>query len=35
MTMLSVAERNQAAELLLQAERDRSPVQQLSTTWPG
>lgn len=33
--MLSEAERNQAAEMLLQAERDRSPVRQLSSTWPA
>jgi len=33
--MLSDADRQRAAELLLQAERDRKPVQQLSSTWPG
>ena len=33
--MLSEADRQRAAELLLQAERDRKPVQQLSSTWPG
>ena len=32
--MLSDADRNQAAEMLLRAERDRSPVRQLSSTWP-
>lgn len=33
--MLSDAERNQAAEMLLQAERERSPIPQLSSRWPG
>ena len=33
--MLSDAERNEAAEMLLRAERDCSPVRQLSTTWPA
>ena len=33
--MLSDAERNEAAEMLLQAERDCSPERQLSTTWPA
>jgi 2-oxo-hept-3-ene-1,7-dioate hydratase len=32
--MLSESDRMRAAELLLQAERDRKPMQQLSTTWP-
>lgn len=32
--MLSEADRNKAAEMLLQAERDRKPVQQLSALWP-
>jgi 2-oxo-hept-3-ene-1,7-dioate hydratase len=33
--MLSNAERDEAAEMLLQAERDHTPVRQLSSTWPG
>ena len=33
--MLSEADRSQAAELLLQAERERKPTQQLSARWPG
>jgi 2-oxo-hept-3-ene-1,7-dioate hydratase len=32
--MLSESDRKKAADLLLQAERDRKPMQQLSTTWP-
>jgi len=32
--MLSEADRNMAAEMLVQAERDRKPMQQLSSTWP-
>jgi 2-oxo-hept-3-ene-1,7-dioate hydratase len=32
--MLSEADRTQAADLLMQAERERKPVLQLSTTWP-
>lgn len=32
--MLSESDRLKAAELLLQAERDRKQIQQLSTTWP-
>lgn len=32
--MLSESDRLRAAELLLQAERDRKQIQQLSTTWP-
>lgn len=32
--MLSDADRNKAADLLLQAEAERKPVVQLSTTWP-
>ena len=33
--MLSEADRKKAAQLLLQAERDRKPMLQLSTTWPN
>ena len=33
--MLSEADRTKAADLLLQAERDRKPMQQLSSLWPG
>src|SRR3954470_15170751 len=32
--MLSEADRTQAAALLMQAERERKPIKQLSTTWP-
>jgi 2-oxo-hept-3-ene-1,7-dioate hydratase len=32
--MLSEADRTKAADLLMQAERERKPVLQLSTTWP-
>jgi 2-oxo-hept-3-ene-1,7-dioate hydratase len=32
--MLSESDRRKAADLLLQAQRERKPVQQLSTTWP-
>src|SRR5262249_26706230 len=32
--MLSPSDRAKAADLLLQAERERKPVQQLSTIWP-
>ena len=33
--MLSDADRSKAAQLLLAAEKERKPVVQLSTTWPG
>ena len=33
--MLSDADRKKAAQLLLTAERDRTPVVQLSSTWPS
>ena len=33
--MLSDADRKQAAQLLLTAERDRKPMVQLSSTWPS
>jgi len=32
--MLSESDRNRAAEMLLQAARERKPMQQLSTIWP-
>src|ERR1700720_2987257 len=32
--MLSESDRKKAADMLLQAERDRKPMQQLSTPWP-
>ena len=32
--MLSDADRRKAAEMLLQAERERKPIVQLSKTWP-